>query len=51
MNTAIAKVRMSPAKYILLGLGVAAALLIAFGFYTGEPAFFLKWFFGLQADD
>lgn len=42
---------MKPAKYIVLGLSVAAVLLVAFAFYTGEPVFFLKWFFGLQADD
>jgi hypothetical protein len=51
MKIAIAKVRLSPAKYILLGLSVAAAFLIAFAFYTGEPVFFLKWLLGLQADD
>jgi hypothetical protein len=39
-------------KYIALGLGVAATLLVAYAFlFTSEPVFFLKWFFGLQADD
>lgn len=42
---------MKPAKYTVLALSVAVVLLVAFAFYTGDPAFFLKWFFGLQADD
>jgi hypothetical protein len=32
-------------------LAFAATALVAFRFYTGQPVFFLKWFFGLQADD
>ncbi len=39
------------AKYAILVMAVAALGLVAFGFYTGQPVFFLKWFFGLQADD
>jgi hypothetical protein len=26
-------------------------ILTAIGIYTGDAIFFLKWFFGLQADD
>ncbi len=43
--------RMKPVRYAILLPTAAAVLLVAFGFYTGEPVFFLKWFFGLQADD
>jgi Tfp pilus assembly protein PilO len=39
------------AKYVVSLIVVAAMALVAFGFYTGDPVFFLKWFFGLQADD
>jgi hypothetical protein len=39
------------ATFAMLFLMAAALLLVAFAFYTGEPVFFLKWFFGLQADD
>lgn len=39
------------AKYAILVMAVAALALVAFGYYTGQPVFFLKWFFGLQADD
>jgi len=48
----MARARMTPAKYIVLVPGVAAVLLVAFAFlFTSEPVFFLRWFFGLQADD
>jgi hypothetical protein len=50
-QTNISMSRMKPVKYSALFLIVAAVLLVAFGCYTGEPIFFLKWFFGLQADD
>lgn len=33
-----------------LFLFLATLALLAFAYYTGEPGFFLKWFFGLQAD-
>ena len=33
-----------------LFLCLATFALLAFAFYTGEPGFFLKWFFGLQSD-
>jgi len=39
------------ARFAILFLIAAALLLVAFGFYTGEPVWFLKWFVGLQADD
>jgi hypothetical protein len=39
------------AKHVTLLITVAALALFAFGFYTGHPVSFLKWFFGLQADD
>jgi hypothetical protein len=39
------------AKHVTLLITVAALVLLAFGFYTGHPVSFLKWFFGLQADD
>ena len=51
MNTARARNRMTPARYVVLGLGMAVVVLLAIAFYGGEPIFFLKWFFGLQADD
>ncbi len=35
----------------MLLLAVAALALTGFGFFTGHPHFFLKWLFGLQADD
>ena len=38
-------------KYAFLFMATAALALIAFGCCTGHPVFFLKWFFGLQADD
>ena len=39
------------AGFALKIAAVALLALVAFGFYTGDPVFFLKWFFGLQADD
>lgn len=42
---------MRRAKFAILFLTVAVLVLVAFGFATGDPVFFLKWFFGLQADD
>ncbi len=39
------------AKYTILLMTIAALGLVAFGVYTGQPVFFLKWFFGLQPDD
>lgn len=39
------------AGFALRIAAVALLALVAFGFYTGDPVFFLKWFFGLQADD
>lgn len=39
------------AKYVIPFLAVAALILVAIGFYFGEPVFFLQWFFGLKADD
>lgn len=39
------------AKFSILVMALAALAVVAFGFYTGQPVFFLKWFFGLQADD
>jgi hypothetical protein len=44
---------LKPAQYVMLCLAAAVVLLLAFAFlFTGgQPVFFLKWFFGLQADD
>ena len=47
----IPSLRLTPAKYVLLGLGLVVVVLLSIAFYTGQPMFFLKWFFGLQADD
>lgn len=51
MNQNISLGRMTPWKVAALSILVIALGLVAFGCYTGQPVFFLKWFFGLQADD
>lgn len=38
-------------KYLAITLSVAFLGLVSFGIYTGQPVWFLKWFFGLVADD
>ena len=40
-----------PLKYIALTLGFAFLGLVCIGIYWGDPIHFLKWFFGLVADD
>lgn len=39
------------AKGVAVVIAIAAIGLMAFGCYMGDPIFFLKWIFGLQADD
>lgn len=39
------------AIYPILVIAVAALALVGFAFYMGDPVWFLKWFFGLRADD
>jgi hypothetical protein len=39
------------AEYPTLVIAVAALALVGFAFSMGDPVWFLKWFFGLQADD
>lgn len=38
-------------QYLALTLSVAFLGLVSFGIYTGQPIWFLKWFFGLVEDD
>ena len=38
-------------KYLAITLGIAFLGLVCFGIYHGQPIWFLKWFFGLVADD
>jgi hypothetical protein len=39
------------AKNPILVIAVAGLALVGFACCTGDPVWFLKWFFGLQADD
>ena len=38
-------------KLTLGALLVVSSVLVAIGFYLGDVGFFLRWFFGFQADD
>ena len=38
-------------KYLAITLGVALLGLVCFAISTGQPIWFLKWFFGFVEDD